>query len=208
VSDIFLPYLGSVAVTVVLLCVTAVLIFELRRRLRSLNEERARLPAACRSVTLQEEVEQLNTERDMLENRVNDCRNLLAQADNAQQWLDSNLVTYEKAYRELPALQGETQLARDQRDQFVAEQDAARDECEKIRSELQKLKREAGPAREMLERRQEMEQWLAEWQPEYDRLYQELQTLPDRVDELRQQVDDLESVLSDLNSQRIHACTP
>ncbi len=204
-SDIFLPYLGSVAVTVVLLCVTAVLIFELRRRLRSLNEERARLPAACRSVTLQEEVEQLNTERDMLENRVNDCRNLLAQADNAQQWLDSNLVTYEKAYRELPALQGETQLARDQRDQFVAEQDAARDECEKIRSELQKLKREAGPAREMLERRQEMEQWLAEWQPEYERLYQELQTLPDRVDELRQQVDDLESVLSDLNSQRKQA---
>jgi predicted nuclease with TOPRIM domain len=202
VNDIFLPYLGSVAATVVLLCVVVVLIFELRRRLRKLDEERERLPAACRSASLREEVDQLSSERESLEGRVNECRGLLAQADVAGRWLDENLTTYEKAYRELPALQAETQLARDQRDQCVTERDAARDECDEIRSELQKLKREAGPAREMLERRQELEQWLAEWQPEYERLFHELQTLPDRVEELRDQIDGMETVLSDLAAQR------
>ena len=201
-NDIFLPYLGSVAAIAVLLCVVVVLIFELQRRLRALAEERERLPAACRSVTLREEVDQLSVERDTLETKVEDCRSLLAQADVARQWLDANQAMYEKSYRELPALQAETQLAREQRDQWVSERNSARDECDEIRSELQQLKREAGPARQMLEQRQELEEWLAQWRPEYERLFRELQTLPDRVDSLNQQIDEQETVVSDLSAQQ------
>lgn len=175
--DLLSAYLSAVIATAVLLAAVLASLFELRRRAQSYREQEARLPDACRLVTLREEVHRLEEDSKQLKAEAETAKTLLLRARMAEQWLNTNLVTYEKAIRELPTLKAEIELAEARRAECISQRQNAETECASIKAEHQRLSLLIAPLRETMERQREIKDWLAANQPIYERLLHDLPKL-------------------------------
>jgi predicted nucleic acid-binding Zn-ribbon protein len=172
--------------------------------------QRARLPYACRLPGLKhhvgllsESVIQLKSDRDSLEAEIGHSRSMLARQDTVEAWLDSNLPLYERATRELPGLQADIELHREQNQGLQDEQNELHEHIEQLQLELQEIKQDAAPARHLLERKQEAEKWLLANEDRYKSLKNQIPNLDREVTELRAKVEELENVRSRLQASSI-----
>lgn len=201
-TDLLIPYLISMSVSLFLLGATAFLLFELRRRIETFKEHESRLPDACRLPGLTAEVSRLTEERNAFQKDIDNARSVIARQKAVEQWLDQNLVTYERASRELPALRAEFESLTKQRD-------TVRDQCEQLREESRQLHQDTAPYRLLIERKQQAEKWLNENQARYEKVQRELPLLNDQFESLQASLIDLrrerdEIVLEEKQAEHQH----
>lgn len=183
-TDLLIPYLISMSVSLFLLGAAVFLLFELRRRIETLKESESRLPDACRLPGLTAEVGRLTEERNAFQKDIDNARAVIARQKAVEQWLDENLVTYERASRELPALRADFESLTKQRD-------TVRDQCEQLRKESRQLLQDTAPYQQLIERKQQAEKWLNENQARYEKVQHELPLLNDQFESLQANVLDL-----------------
>ncbi len=183
-TDLLIPYLISMSVSLFLLGAAVFLLFELRRRIETFKEHESRLPDACRLPGLTAEVSRLTEERNAFQKDIDNARSVIARQKAVEQWLDQNLVTYERASRELPGLRAETESLTKQRD-------TVRDQCEQLREESRQLHQDTAPYRLLIERKQQAEKWLNENQARYAKVQLELPLLNDQFETLQANLLDL-----------------
>lgn len=183
-TDLLIPYLISMSVSLFLLGAAVFLLFELRRRIETFKEHESRLPDACRLPGLTAEVSRLTEERNAFQKDIDNARSVIARQKAVEQWLDQNLVTYERASRELPALRAEFESLTKQRD-------TVHDQCEQLRKESRQLLQDTAPYQQLIERKQQAEKWLNENQARYEKVQHELPLLNDQFESLQANVLDL-----------------
>ena len=173
-TDLLIPYLISMSVSLFLLGATAFLLFELRRRIETFKERESRLPDACRLPGLTEEVSRLTEERNAFQKDIDDARALLARKESSEQWLEKNLVTYERASSELPALRAEVDSLEQQATTLRGESFEIKGECEVLRKEYHDVHQSLAPARVLIERQKQAQEWLDDNLAQYERIKLEL----------------------------------
>lgn len=183
-TDLLIPYLISMSVSLFLLGAAVFLLFELRRRIETFKEHESRLPDACRLPGLTAEVSRLTEERNAFQKDIDNARSVIARQKAVEQWLDQNLVTYERASRELPGLRAEAESLTKQRD-------TVRDQCEQLREESRQLHQDTAPYRLLIERKQQAEKWLNENQARYAKVQLELPLLNEQFETLQANLLDL-----------------
>ncbi len=183
-TDLLIPYLISMSVSLFLLGAAVFLLFELRRRIETFKEHESRLPDACRLPGLTAEVSRLTEERNFFQKDIDNARSVIARQKAVEQWLDQNLVTYERASRELPALRAEFESLTKQRD-------TVRDQCEQLREESRQLHQDTAPYRLLIEGKQQAEKWLNENHARYEKVQRELPLLNDQFETLQANLLDL-----------------
>lgn len=195
-TDLLIPYLIAMSVSLLLLGAAVFLLFELHRRIDVYKELESRMPDAVRLPGLTEEVQRLSGERATFQKEIDDARVAIARKKAVEQWLEQNLVTYERASRELPGMRAEVESLKEQRGVMETE-------CEQLRAEARQLNQDTAPFRLLIERKREAEQWLSTNLEVYEKAKREFPSLTASVEAaqttLKQTRKECDAILAETN---------
>ncbi len=194
-TDLLTPDLISLSVPLCLLGAAVILLFELRRRIESFKEKESRLPDACRLPGLTEEVSRLTEQRHAFQKDIDDAYAVIARKQAVEQWLEQNLVTYERVSRELPEMRAEFESLTKQRE-------TVRDQSEQLREEMRQLQQDSAPHRLLIERKQQAEKWLNENLARYEENLSRYELVQRELPQLNEQFETVQANLLDLRKKR------
>ena len=206
-TDLFWPYLGSIAATAVGLLVVIVSFFNARSRTRAEEERLIELqnnyegklkliPDAVEHVSLSAEVGELRTQKKSLQAVLTQAESRLQLREITEKWLEQNLARYERANLELPNLEAKAQSIADQLKSLNVERDAANKVCNQALARKAQLDAEVAPIQERVNQKAVIEKWIAEKQPIYE---QQAALLPGLKEETANLRSDVQALNADLN---------
>ena len=155
------------------------------------------------------ECEGLRNEIRELQQQLAPSRLIIERKKEAQEWLDANYATYERARRELPVVLDDMAAAEMKLESLTAACTDAEIKNKQLLSEQQSLEREIEPAKFIIQQRRDAEEWLKANSPSYERIshdlprkVEELAATTLKLNELRQARDSQEAAIHQLQSER------